>query len=161
MTGEKIETGSYDLDGSFQKLTDDEIKKKLNDDNDPLMFLLVVNKGQMGMNVYTLKNYFTFKYTDKMDKSGDALEDFPIQGIGRLIRLNTGFSKISEFTKKYGYNLGNYMKTLNKEEKKNLLVANTMNIVVPDNAMWGAAIDTFQKVYSSSIVQAKTYFEVS
>jgi len=161
MTGKSEETGSYDLDGSFQKLTDDEIKTKLNDGNDPLMFLLVVNKGQMGMNVYTLKNYFTFKYTDKMDKSGDALEEFPIQGVGRLIRLNTGFSKVKDFTTKYGYDLGNYMKTLNKEEKKNLLVANTMNIVVPNNAMWGAAIDTFQKVYASSIVQAKTYFKVS
>ena len=161
MTGKKDETGSYDLDGSFQKLTDDEIKTKLNDGNDPLMFLVVVNKGQMGMNVYTLKNYFTFKYTDKMDKSGDALEEFPIQGVGRLIRLNTGFSKVKDFTTKYGYNLGNYMKTLNKEEKKNLLVANTMNVVVPNNAMWGAAIDTFQKVYASSIVQAKTHFKVS
>ena len=86
------------------------------------------------------------------------MTEFAIQGLGRLTRLNSGLST-SDFTKDYGYDLGNYIKTLNDDQIEKLLIANSMNIVVPDNAMWGETIKTFSEKYVSSLLQAKTYFD--
>ena len=158
LTGKKSETGIYSVDGSFEKCSGQEIKEKLNDYNDSLMIVLVVQKGQMGFNGYTYKNYFSFKSSDKKNKSGESLTEFAIQGLGRLTRLNSGLST-SDFTKDYGYDLGNYIKTLNDDQIEKLLIANSMNIVVPDNAMWGETIKTFSEKYVSSLLQAKTYFD--
>tara|TARA_B100000424_G_scaffold269133_1_gene265406 strand:- start:649 stop:2070 length:1422 start_codon:yes stop_codon:yes gene_type:complete len=156
MTGDKKITGSYAINGSFEKLDENEIKEKLNDPNDPLSIVIVVQKGTMGMNIYTLKSLVSFKPSNKKDKSGNALTEFAIQTLGRLVRLNTGLS-VKEFTKKYGYDLNEYVKTLSKEEIEKLLIGNSFDILVPDNVLWNVALNSFQDKYVSSVQQAKSW----
>ena len=157
MTGEKKETGVYSVNGSFQKLDEDEIKKKLNDNDDPLKIVIVVQKGKMGMNIFTLKTLFTFKPQNKKDSSGSAITEFAIQTLGRLVRLNTGLGK-DEFANKYEYDLSNYMKTLTDEEKNEVLEANTINIYLPNTDMYKEAVSIFKDKYVSSIQTAKLFY---
>ena len=158
MTGEKKETGVYSVNGSFQKLDEDEIKKKLNDNDDPLKIVIVVQKGKMGMNIFTLKTLFSFKPQNKKDSSGVAITEFAIQTLGRLVRLNTGLGK-DEFANKYEYDLSNYMKTLTDEEKIEVLEANTINIYLPNTDMYKEAVSIFKDKYVSSIQTAKLFYE--
>ena len=158
MTGEKKETGVYSVNGSFQKLDEDEIKKKLNDNDDPLKIVIVVQKGKMGMNIFTLKTLFSFKPQNKKDSSGVAITEFAIQTLGRLVRLNTGLEK-EEFAKKYEYDLSNYIKTLSDEEKNEVLEANTINIYLPNTDMYKEAVSIFKDKYVSSIQTAKLFYE--
>ena len=157
MTGEKKETGVYSVNGSFQKLDEDEIKKKLNDNDDPLKIVIVVQKGKMGMNIFTLKTLFSFKPQNKKDSSGSAITEFAIQTLGRLVRLNTGLEK-DEFANKYEYDLSNYMKTLSDEEKNEVLDANTINIYLPNTDMYKEAVSIFKDKYVSSIQTAKLFY---
>ena len=158
MTGEKKKTGVYSVNGSFQKLDEDEIKKKLNDNDDPLKIVIVVQKGKMGMNIFTLKTLFSFKPQNKKDSSGVAITEFAIQTLGRLVRLNTGLEK-EEFAKKYEYDLSNYIKTLSDEEKNEVLEANTINIYLPNTDMYKEAVSIFKDKYVSSIQTAKLFYE--
>lgn len=157
MTGDKKVTGVYAVNGSFEVMDEDDIKEKLNDLNDPLKIVIVVQKGTMGMNIYTLKSLVSFKPQEKMDKSGNSLTEFAIQTLGRLVRLNPGMP-IAEFTEKYGYDLGEYIKTLNDEEIQKLLIANSFDILVPSTDMWMEAITKFKSNYVSTIQQAKAYY---
>ena len=157
MTGEKNETGVYSINDSFQKLDEDEIKKKLNDNNDPLKIVIVVQKGKMGMNIFTLKTLFSFKPQDKKNSLGEAITEFAIQTLGRLVRLNTGIDK-DEFANKYEYDLSNYMKTLTDEEKNEVLEANTINVVLPGTNMHKKAVSIFKDKYVSSIQTAKLFY---
>jgi hypothetical protein len=157
MTGDKKVTGVYAVNGSFEVMDEDDIKEKLNDLNDPLKIVIVVQKGTMGMNIYTLKSLVSFKPQEKMDKSGNSLTEFAIQTLGRLVRLNPGMP-IAEFTEKYGYDLGEYIKTLNDEEIQKLLIANSFDILVPNTDMWIEAITKFKGNYVTTIQQAKAYW---
>tara|TARA_B100001559_G_scaffold26771_1_gene21031 strand:+ start:712 stop:2133 length:1422 start_codon:yes stop_codon:yes gene_type:complete len=157
MTGEKNETGVYSINDSFQKLDEDEIKKKLNDNNDPLKIVIVVQKGKMGMNIFTLKTLFSFKPQNKKNSLGEAITEFAIQTLGRLVRLNTGIDK-DEFANKYEYDLSNYMKTLTDEEKNEVLEANTINVVLPGTNMHKKAVSIFKDKYVSSIQTAKLFY---
>ena len=157
MTGDKKVTGVYAVNGSFEVMDEDDIKEKLNDLNDPLKIVIVVHKGTMGINIYTLKSLVSFKPQEKMDKSGNSLTEFAIQTLGRLVRLNPGMP-IAEFTEKYGYDLGEYIKTLNDEEIQKLLIANSFDILVPNTDMWIEAITKFKGNYVSTIQQAKAFY---
>lgn len=156
LTGDASVTGAYSVDGSFDKLNETQIKKKLNDNNDPLQIVLVKQKGKMGMNIHTLKSLVSFKPQDKKDTFGDPLSEFAIQLLGRLVRLNTGMN-VKDFTEQYGYDLTKYIQTLNDEEVEKLIVANTFDIMVPDTVMWNDALTKFAKTYTSSVQQAKTW----
>lgn len=157
MTGQKKETGIYSINGSFEKLDENDIKKKLNDNDDPLRIVIVVQKGKMGMNIYTLKTLFSFKPQNKKDSSGTAILELAIQTLGRLVRLNTGLSKV-EFAKKYEYDLLNYMNTLTKEERNEVLEANAIDIYVPDTRMYREAVRVFKNEYVSTIQDAKFFY---
>ena len=159
MTGEKNKTGVYNInENEFKQYTQDEIKFKLEDPNDPLRILIVVEKGKMGMSVRTLKTIFSFKTTDKKDEGKLPLVEFAIQFFGRLVRLNTLMSK-KEFFKKWGYSLEEYIKTLSEEELLDLFEANSIDLYLPDNNMNREAVDVFKDEYVSTIQQAKVHFK--
>jgi len=157
LTGNPSETGVYSTNGSFEKLDEDDIKKKLNDNNDPLKIVIVVQKGKMGMNIFTLKTLFSFKPQNKKNTSGVAITEFAIQTLGRLVRLNTGIEK-NEFADKYEYDLSNYMKTLSEKQKNEVLEANTIDIYLPDTIMYQEAVKMFKEKYVSSIQSAKLFY---
>ena len=157
MTGNKQETGTFSYNRPKAATDDDEnsIKEKLIDQEDALRIVIVKQKGKMGMNVPTLGSLVYLKSNDNKDDLGPFTES-PIQIMGRLVRLNTGVDK-SEFTEKYGYDLTKYVKTLNRKEKSNLIIANSIDMVLPKTDMWVDSNDEFAKIYVSSVQQAKAW----
>lgn len=159
MVGEKNKTGVYTInENEFTQYSQDEIKAKLEDPDDPLRILLTVEKGKMGMSVRTLKTIFSFKTTDKKDEDKLPLVEFAIQLFGRLVRINTLMSK-DEFTKKWGYSLEEYIKTLSEEELLDLFEANSIDLILPDNDMNRKAVDVFKDEFVSTVQQAKVHFK--
>tara|TARA_Y100000004_G_scaffold191421_1_gene250197 strand:- start:49 stop:1476 length:1428 start_codon:yes stop_codon:yes gene_type:complete len=157
MTSNKQETGTFSYNRPKAATDDDEnsIKDKLIDQEDALRIVIVKQKGRMGMNVPTLGSLVYLKSNDNKDDLGPFTES-PIQIMGRLVRLNTGIDK-GEFTEKYGYNLTKYVKSLTRKEKNNLVIANSIDMVVPKTDMWVDSSDEFAKTYVSSVQQAKAW----
>ena len=138
--------------------TDDDensIKEKLIDQEDALRFVIVKQKGRMGMNVSTLGSLVYLKTPDRKDDLGPFTES-PIQIMGRLVRFNTGIDK-DEFVEKYGYDLTKYVRILGRKQKSDLVIANSIDMVLPKTDMWVEASDTFAKIYVSSVQQAKSW----
>lgn len=158
MTSKKEETGIHDLEGNFIKKTETEIKRKLKDSNDPLMILVVVNKGSMGMDIFTLKSIVSFKPQNKENPDGILLPEFAVQLLGRAIRFNTGTGK-NEFVKQYGYDMEEYVRTLTKQQRCSLVLANQMNFLLPKTEMWEEANRLFSEKYASSVQQAKIWMK--
>ena len=157
MTCDKQETGTFSYNRPNAATDDDEnsIKEKLIDQEDALRIVLVKQKGRMGMNVSTLGSLVYLKSNDYKDDLGPFIES-PVQIMGRLSRLNTGVDK-SEFTEKYGYDLTKYIKSLTPKEKRNLIIANSMDMVLSKTDMWVDSSGEFAKTYVSSVQQAKAW----
>ena len=50
-----------------------------------------------------------------------------------------------------------YVKTLTRKEKSNLIIANSIDMVLPKTDMWVDSNDEFAKIYVSSVQQAKAW----
>ena len=138
---------------------ENEIKRNLNDPDHPCQILVVVEKGKMGMNIHNLKTYFSFRKTDK--ERGESYNNEPItesslQIIGRFQRIWTGESN-KDFTDKWGYDLTEYVKSLDNDDIKRLLILNSYNIYVPNNAMWFEAIRILKKYLSPTTSMARAW----
>ena len=132
--------------------TEDEVKDALANTEHNCQILLVVEKGDMGMNIHNLKTFFSFRRTDKdmgtlYDK--EPITENAIQTIGRMMRIYTGVSN-EEFTDKWGYDLTEYVKSLTDDEVEDLLELNSYKIYVPNNEMWNASISAIRKDLSPS-----------
>lgn len=146
-------------DGSLVYSDDNEIKRVLTDPNDPCEFLIVVEKGKLGMNIHTLTNYFSFRCTDKKRTptfKSEAITEQPTQVAGRLQRLNPGVP-IKDFVKDWGYNLTEYSKTIIEDEVKALLVDNSYNLYVPNNPMWQETIRLLKEHFSPTTTNARAW----
>lgn len=128
--------------------TEDEIKEALSNPEHNCQILLVVEKGDMGMNIHNLKTIFSFRKTDKemstlYDK--EPITENAIQIVGRAMRINTGMSN-KKFTDKWDYDLTNYVKSLKTEDEvEALLELNSLDLYVPDNEMWNASIEAIRE----------------
>jgi hypothetical protein len=144
--------GTYQL--SYEKVDERTLIRNLNDPNHPSNIVLFVNKGKCGMNVHNIKSYFSFRKTNKKTSSNlksKEIVDTPIQTLGRMMRIWTGVSN-REFVKDWGYNLTEYVKSLNSVERNNLLELNSYDVCVPNNDMWKEAI----RVVRSKLNPSKT-----
>ena len=157
MTSNKQKTGTFSYNRPKAATDDDEnsIKEKLIDQEDALRFVIVKQKGRMGMNVSTLGSLVYLKTPDRKDDLGPFTES-PIQIMGRLVRFNTGIDK-DKFVEKYGYDLTKYVRILGRKQKSDLVIANSIDMVLPKTDMWVEASDTFAKIYVSSVQQAKSW----
>jgi len=127
--------------------TEDEIKEALSNPEHNCEILLVVEKGDMGMNIHNLKTIFSFRKTDKemstlYDK--EPITENAIQIVGRAMRINTGVSN-EKFTDEWGYDLTDYVKSLTEDGVEGLLELNSLDLYVPDNEMWNASIEAIRK----------------
>jgi len=139
--------------------TEHEVKNALADKDDPHQILVVIEKGKMGMNIHNLKSYFSFRQTDKKrssDYDNEPITELPLQIIGRLQRIWTGENN-RDFVNKWGYDLTEYVKTLNFYEQKRLLQLNSYNICVPKNPMWEESIRILKKHLSPSTTSANRW----
>jgi len=120
---------------------------------------LFVEKGKCGLNVHCLKSFFSFRTTDK--KTSSRLNEEPItnqaiQILGRMMRIWTGMSN-KDFVKQWGYDLTNYVKSLNTVQKNTLLELNSFDICVPDNDMWRATVKDVRTKFNPSKVDASSW----
>lgn len=150
--------GMMNYDGSSRTYcTEDQVKRCLADPDHPCQFLLLIEKGKMGMNIPNLTTFFTFRKTDKRAWHGPIIE-CPLQEMGRLQRFWTGIPK-KDFVKKYGYDMTEYIKQLPENELEAFFALNSYDIYVPDNAMWRNAIIELKRRLSPSTTRAKAWVE--
>ena len=120
----------------------------LNDPDHPTNIVIVVNKGKCGMNILNAKSEFVFRLTDKKaskDLGCAEITEGAVQFIGRLQRIWTGMSK-DDFVRDWGYNLTDYTKSLNTNQRKRLLELNSYDLWLPDVAMWREAVRVVRKL---------------
>ena len=120
---------------------------------------MFVEKGKCGLNVHCLKSFFSFRTTDK--KTSSRLNEEPItnqaiQILGRMMRIWTGMSN-KDFVKQWGYDLTNYVKSLNTVQKNTLLELNSFDICVPDNDMWRTTSKEIRTKFNPSKVDASSW----
>ena len=147
------------INGYYKKLSEElydesTIIKNLNDLNHPSKILLVIEKGKAGMNVHPLKSTFSFRNTDKersADFDNEPILEMATQIMGRMMRINPGMDKHS-FVEKYGYDLKNYVKSLNSVQRRTLLEENSFDLYTPNLKMW---TETVRKV-SNELCPGKT-----
>jgi len=135
---------------------DTEIKERLNDFTDPSRILFIVDKGKSGMNIFNLGGLISFRSYDKKNDKLEAVIESAIQILGRSVRLNVG-RDIEDFKKDYGYELELYVKRVNDLTIEMLMRTNCFDILVPDIAMWGEALNEFKEHYASSVDDAREW----
>lgn len=135
--------------------TESEMKKALADPDDPCQFLLVIEKGRMGMNIANLGTYFSFRKADKSASHGPILES-ALQEVGRLQRFWTGIPK-DKFVAEYGYDMTRYIQHLPESEIAALFVRNSYDVYVPNNRMWRGALKFLKLQLSPTVEDAKAW----
>ena len=91
---------------SSTKYDEDDIFEKLDDENDPLTFLVVKNMAKNGVTIRTLKEFFSFSVSDKSSELG-LIYYSKNQAQGRTLTPNSGISN-DEFYEKHG---GSFLNT--------------------------------------------------
>ena len=134
------------------------VKRNLQNQNHSCTFLVVIEKGKVGMSIHNLTSYFSFRPRNPKNSKGDSITESPIQIIGRLHRIFTGV-KNTEFVTKWGYDLTEYVKSLNDEQIQKLLVFNSYDLYLPDTAMWGEAVGLVKEYYSPTTSNAKAWIQ--
>jgi hypothetical protein len=124
----------YKENGDIINVDDDDILEKLNDYNDPLKYLICVDKFSMGVNIAPLKTQCILKESDRSRKDGTSVLENALQLLGRLLRPYCGVS-LSEFYNNYGGNLSKI--DFNKE-------MNRMYFFCYDTPMWRNAMVEFE-----------------
>tara|TARA_Y100000034_G_C6864921_1_gene394095 strand:+ start:59 stop:1588 length:1530 start_codon:yes stop_codon:yes gene_type:complete len=86
-------------------IEEDDIYDKLDDENDPLRFLVTIDMAKHGVTIRTLKEFMSFRKVDKKSKLGLIVYQ-KNQAQGRTLSPNCGKS-IEEFFNKHGANFAN------------------------------------------------------
>lgn len=136
--------------------SDEEIKRRLEDPKDPLCILLVKQKGNMGISIDNLCYLHCFRVQNKSDSSKDAIIEFAVQLLGRLVRPFFGISR-KELKSEYNGDVKQYISTLNDKEIQDLLSLNSFQYSVPNTPMWNNAVYEFNRNRCSTVSQAETW----
>lgn len=135
-----------------EKVDNPTLMKRLHSENDPLRFLLVINRGRSGINVHNLTAGVICRIRDPKE----VRTPIPIQIFGRMVRLNPGTGDIVR--KQYMNNLDNYLKYYSEDYNVNIetiietiKVANVFDIWHPTNGKakrtWEESLIEFQRDY--------------
>lgn len=153
----------WTLDGvAAEKVDNPTLMKRLHSENDPLRFLLVINRGRSGINVHNLTAQVICRIRDPKE----VRTPIPIQIFGRMVRLNPGTGDI--IRKEYANNLDNYLKYYPKDYGvdvntmlETIKVANVFDIWHPFNGKakrtWEQSLDEFQQYYVNTSKEGFDY----
>ena len=153
----------WTLDGvAAEKVDILTLMKKLHSENDPLRFLLVINRGRSGINVHNLTAGVICRIRDPKE----VKTPIPIQIFGRMVRLNPGTGDLGR--KKYGNNLDNYLKYYSEDYGvsintvlETIMVSNVFDIWHPTNGKakrtWEESLVEFQRDYVNSAEDGYEY----
>ena len=155
MTGEETETGLFTTNSKeFEMIDEWEIQDKMNDPVDQLKILITKCKGKVGMDICTIKNIMEYRRTNAKNTNKEPVDAARQQSLGRGARVNFGEPR-DKVIEEYGYDLIEYSKNKSKKEKENLLKANSIIFVGPDNEMNRSAIKNFRKNHVSEVEQLR------
>ena len=153
----------WTLDGvPAEKVDNPSLMKRLHSENDPLRFLLVINRGRSGINVHNLTAGVICRIRDPKE----VRTPIPIQIFGRMVRLNPGTGDI--IRKQYMNNLNNYLKYYSEDYNvdietviETIKVANVFDIWHPTNGKakrtWEESLIEFQKDYVNTSQEGFDY----
>lgn len=148
----------YNLNGETTRLRGGatELIERLQDSNDPVRFLIVINRGRSGINVHNLATCVICRIRDPQE----VRTPIPIQIFGRMVRLNTGTGDIVR--KKYENHLMNYIPGYSMDYDvsyetivKSISIANAFDIWYPENSKtkrtWKDSLQEFKELYVNSV----------
>lgn len=153
----------FNLKGETIYLTEREIIDKLNDDNDPLRFLIVNNKGRTGINVHNLYTALILKPREQ----ATVRTMFPIQIFGRMVRLHLPVKT----GKDYGYSISSFIKGFMKDYPevdphrlyRAICLSNDFHIAFPfstkKNSAWLPSMQEFIDNYSNDTNLGEEYLQ--
>jgi hypothetical protein len=139
--------------GQFQQTYGDESEcfSRLNDFEDSLEFLLVVNKGQSGINVANLKTVFYITDKKSRDEDGNPVVEAIIQFLGRGSRFNPGIP-LKEWNEINGRGISkDWTANATRQEKLDLMEENVLDVWVPEMDVWSKGLSEFIENYIPSI----------
>ena len=126
------------MEGGSLKLDEKEIYKKYDDPNDPLTFLLVVDKASMGVSLMLAKEIMTFRTTNKSNPDGDAIIEYMVQLLGRGTRPYAG-----HLEKVFYDSFGGDFRSIQDFDPE----LNYINFYLPNNNMNTEAVKFYKKYY--------------
>lgn len=153
----------WGLDGSREQVEkSDELFTRLQDPNDPVRFLLVINRGRSGINVHNLTAAVICRIRDPRE----IRTPIPIQIFGRLNRLNPGTGSIVR--DEYINNLDNYLRYYSEDYNvdiqtviETIKITNVFDIWHPSNAKakrtWEESLVEFEKDYVNTYQKGYDY----
>ena len=122
--------------------------------------MLVVNKGQSGINVANLKTVFYITDKNSIDEYGNPVVEAIIQFLGRGSRFNPGIP-LNEWNELNGRGISqDWIANATTQEKLNLMEENLLDVWVPDMDVWNKGLSEFIENYIPSITHLeKLLFE--
>jgi hypothetical protein len=154
----------YNLKGETERVRGgaSELFDRLQDPNDPVRFLIVINRGRSGINVHNLSTCVVCRIRDPKE----VRTPIPIQIFGRMVRLNTGTGDIVR--KKYDNHLMTYIPGYSMDYGvsystivKTISIANCFDIWYPENPSakrtWRDSLQEFKELYVNSIVDGYNF----
>lgn len=145
--------GVYNLKGEFERIRESsELFDRLQDPEDPVRFLIVINRGRSGINVHNFNTCVVCRIRDPKE----VRTPIPIQIFGRMVRINTGTGNI--IRKKYSNNLIEYLDQYPHDYNVNvdtvinsIKIANIFDIWYPENPKakrtWKDSLEEFKEIY--------------
>jgi len=141
-----------------KKVSFDEIKEKMLNPNDPLRYLIVINRARSGISIMNLGALVVGVVRDP----AYSRTHIPLQIFGRMLRGNPGTG--TRFTKKYSNNHSNYLSGYSFDEGidvetviETYKVSNKFDIWYPKDKyrktldVWGDAVRELRKSYCNSV----------
>ncbi len=152
---EKNDDGSKNQGRTIPKNNSAELIRRLEDPENPLRFVIVVNRARSGINVHN----FAAEVVCRLRDPKEIRTLIPIQMYGRLVRINVGtgsiirdefLNNITEYIlgyhQKYGVKIGTIKRTIK--------IANTFDIWIPHNEKvkrtWQESVNDFSRDYVNS-----------
>ena len=139
-------------------LTETEIYKRLGDPNDPLTFLIAIQKGKMGLSVHSFRSLISFKKTEKYGKDDDnnklIVTTMHIQTLGRLPRLYVGPDN-KAYVDTFGYSTFEYIARASEAEIDIMKLSNSYNVLVADTKTWRESVEVFKEKYGTTLEMAE------
>jgi len=153
----------WNLEGDIiqKNLEWEEIRLRLNDNNDSLRYLIVVNRGGSGINVHNIGAIFIAAIRDALW----SRDHIPNQIFGRGVRCNWGYGDISS---EYLNDLRNFLTEKQTDDIATVVeaikVSNKLDIWYPQDTfrktkcdVWDDAIQIFREVYCNSVKDGYTW----